>query len=112
MSSQEAPPDSSESQVPRCKLCNATDHRAKNCQEFAMVTDQAEERQPRTRKNPKPVSRRTPESKKPNALESQAASSRAEMGEIPGLTNEELHFLAKRRARRPWQRARRHSTVH
>ena len=52
MASQEAPADSNEPQVPRCKLCNGTDHRTKNCpklmevsedESFAMVTDQGED---------------------------------------------------------------------
>ena len=93
---------------PKCKLCNSSDHRTKECpplveisadEEFAMVTDQGEDLRPKARKNPRPVGRKSGDGRPQSALAAQTATARASMGEIPGLMAEELEMVAKRRAK-------------
>ena len=64
-----------------------------------MVTDQGEDLHPKARKNPRPVGRKSGDGRPQSALAAQTATTRASMGEIPGLTAEEMEMVAKRRAK-------------
>ena len=65
-----------------------------------MVTDQGEDLPTQGQKETRrPVGRKSGDGRPQSALAAQTAIARASMGEIPGLTAEELEMVAKRRAK-------------